>query len=185
MELKKFMIIDMLIFTIIAILSEWIGSKINRDFIYISFAQIFLLMLLIRWNGWGVIPIILVSLFRPLIHNYQGFKEFILYSVPILSLTLALIPIKLGKLKNVNKRRHEGLIFFSSFYLLFVLTNGLLIKTLINNQYSIINDFPKYLLMLIIGNIIYYLLAGQKTMLINILENQETNEKDRENNGHN
>ena len=42
MELKKFMIIDMLIFTTIAILSEWIGSKINRDFIYIVRSNIFI-----------------------------------------------------------------------------------------------------------------------------------------------
>lgn len=185
MELKKFMIIDMLIFTTIAILSEWLGSKINRDFIYISFAQVFLLLILIRWNGWGIIPIILTALIRPFIHEFQGFKEYILYSVPILSLIIALIPIKLGMLKEVNKRRYEALIFFSSFYLIFVLTYGLLIKTLITNQYSIINDFPKYLLMLIIGNIIYYLLASQKTMLINILENQETNEKDRDHNEYN
>ncbi|HHW79418.1 MAG TPA: hypothetical protein GX742_01300 [Acholeplasmataceae bacterium] len=185
MEIKRFMIIDMILITSIALLSEWLGSKINRDFIYISFAQVLLLMLIIRWSGWGIIPVIIIGVIRPFIHSAEGFKEFILYSLPILMLVTALIPLKLKMVTNINKRKLVALTFFTTFYLIFFLTNGILIKVLISNQYSIINDFPKYVLMLIIGNVIMYLLVSQKTMLINILDNQHNNEEGRESNGKN
>lgn len=185
MEIKKFMIIDMIFITSLALLSEWLGSKINRDFIYISFMQVLLLMLMIRWGGWGTIPVIIAGLIRPFIHSAEGFKEYILYSLPILILMTSLLPIKLKMVIDINKRKLIALTFFTTFYLIFFLTNGILIKTLISNQYSIINDFPKYVLMLIIGNVIMYLLVSQKTMLINISKSQHNNEEGSENNGNN
>lgn len=174
------MIIDMLIFTIIAIVSDWLGAKIAKDFLYISVSQMFILLMIIRWDFWAIIPTILISLLRPLMYNYQGFNEYIIYAVPNLVLLLALVPLKLGLLKNINKSKLQATSYYTLFYLLFVITSGVLIKILISNQYGIIGDFPKYILMLVIGNIIYYLFVTQKTMLINIKEVQENSEKDRE-----
>ncbi|MGI6781222.1 MAG: hypothetical protein ACOX56_00045 [Acholeplasmataceae bacterium] len=183
MKLKQFMIIDMLIFLALSIISEWIGSLINPKLLYISFAQVLLLALLIRWQWWGLIPVAIVAAIRPLIYKFQGFNEYLIYSIPILILALALIPIKLKWLNDMQKKRFKALLYFTTFYLLFVIVNGLLITILVNNQYSLINDLPKYLLSLIVGNIIMFFLAGQKTMLINISENHQTAEKDRDEHG--
>lgn len=183
MKIKKFMVIDMLIFTALSLISEWIGSLINPTMLYISFAQVLLLAVLIRWQGWGVIPIIIVAIVRPFIYKFQGFNEYLIYSIPIILLILALIPIKLRWLDDLQKKRSKALLYFTTFYLVFVLANGLLITLLVSKEYSIINDFPKYLLSLIVGNIIMFFMTGDKTMLINILENHQTDEKDREEDG--
>lgn len=178
---KKFMLIDMLIFTGMALLSEWLGSKINKNLLYISFSQIFILLMIIRWEFFAVIPTVIIAVLRPVIFQAQSFNEMVIYSVPILILLLALVFVKLKLFKNINKSRLSALTYFTCFYLLFVFTNGLLILLLINQDYSFLNDFPKYILMLVIGNIIYYLFSGQKTMLVKIEKVEENEEKDRDN----
>lgn len=185
MEIKKFMIIDMLIFTFIALISEWLGSKINKDLLYLSFSQILILLMIIRWEGFASIPTIIIALLRPVIFQAQGLNEYIIYSVPVLVLLFALIPVKLNVLKDINKNRYIATLYFIIFYLTFYISNGILIKILISSDYSMINDFIKYLLIFIVGIIVYYLLVSQKTMLINIRKTAEKNEKDREENDNN
>ncbi len=182
MEIKKFMLIDLLIFTSLAILTEYIGALINRDFIYISFSQIFLLLLVIRWEGYSLIPIIITALIRPFIFNFIGVNEYLVYSLPILVLSSALLFVKLKIFDDINKNRGLAIIYFISFYLLFFLTNGLLIKLLITNDYGILNDSFKYLLTLVIGIILYYLFSGQKTMLINIKKTSVLNNESQKGN---
>lgn len=182
MVLKKFMITDMAILTTIAILTEWLGSKINKDLMYISLLPALMLVVLIRWKSFGLIPLFISALIRPLIYDYQGFNEYLLYSIPVLTLGLALIPLKLNWFSDINERRYMALVYYTSFYVIFFLTSGLLTLILISSEFSLMVDFVKYLLMLVIGNIIYYLFAGQKIMLIDISKTHQNYEGDRDNN---
>lgn len=180
MKLKKFAVIDITILTLIALISEYFGSKIfksGQDFFYISLAQVFLLLIVVRWRWWSMIPIFILSIARVFIYKAGNLSEFLIYFLPMFSLSLANIVRIRGMLKNINKNRVTALLYYSSFYLLFFLITGVLTIILISSEYSFINDIFKYMLSYILGLIIMFAFTGQRTMLVDMIGNYQKNKE--------
>lgn len=183
MNLKKFLVIDMVIMTIIAIGSEFIGYLISPIYLYISFAQAFLLLLVIRWRHWSLIPIVATAVARVLIYKAANFNEVVIYGLPILLIGLALLFMKLKFFKKINENKFTGPLLYTIIFTIFFISTGLLTKVLISNSYSFINELAKYSITYIIGMILMYLFAGQKTMFVDFIEVQKKNVKESEANG--
>lgn len=178
MKIRKFAILDITFLSIIALLSEFIGAKVfTSNMFYISFAQIFLLIVVVRWRVWALIPITLISFIRVFIFGATNFTESIIYFLPMFSLGLSVVALKMGWFKNINKNRITGLLYYSLFYMLFFLITGILTTILISQDYSFINEIFKYVLSYVMGLIIMYAFSGQKTMLIDMVDNYQKNKE--------
>lgn len=183
MKLKKFLVIDMVIMTIIAIGSEFLGHLISPIYLYISFAQAFLILLAIRWRYWSLIPIVATAVARVLIYKAVNFNEILIYGLPMLLIALTILFMKLKFFKKINENKFTGPLLYTVVFAIFFIATGLLTKVLISNSYSFINELAKYSITYIIGMILMYLFAGQKTMFIDFIEVQKKNVKESEANG--
>lgn len=184
MNIKKFAILDMLLLTIFAIGSEFVGHIINSQLLYISFAQVFILLMVVRWRVWALIPIVITATARVLIFRAQGFNEIVLYFIPMLLMSLSILAMRLKYFKKINDNKYTGIILFTIMYFIFYLSTGILTKLLVSNDYSFLNDaITKHLLNYVIGVIIMFMFANQRTMLVDIIGNYKNNVKESEING--
>lgn len=176
MARKKFMLIDILIFSILAGLSEFLSTYMFNFFnagFYISFAIMISIISIVRWSYFGIVPL-LASGVVALILNQNGimtdeplklYEGIIYYIIAPLFMLLSLS--YLGN-KNRNKRIESSfgfLIYILIAYLSLVVGKGLAILIIEHSFYGFTNYLMSIMLSLVISLIFLYLFK-YKTDLI-------------------
>lgn len=176
MARKKFMLIDILIFSILAGLSEFLSTYMFNFFnagFYISFAIMISIISIVRWSYFGIVPL-LASGVVALILNQNGimtdeplklYEGIIYYIIAPLFMLLSLI--YLGN-KNRNRRIKNGFGFFLYIIiacLSLVIGKGLAILIIEHSFYGFTNYLMSIMLSLVISLVFLYLFK-YKTDLI-------------------
>lgn len=181
MARKKFMLIDILIFSILAGLSEFLSTYMFNFFnagFYISFAIMISIISIVRWSYFGIVPL-LASGVVALILNQNGimtdeplklYEGIIYYIIAPLFMLLSLI--YLGN-KNRNKRIESSfgfLIYILIAYLSLVVGKGLAILIIEHSFYGFTNYLMSIMLSLVISLIFLYLFKCKTDLICDMDE---------------
>lgn len=131
MTKKKFMVIDLTIFSILAGLSEFLSMFLFNFFnsgFYISFAIMISIITIIRWSYYGVVPLIVSGVVDLILNRYGVLGATTLdlwYSILFYVLTPLIILFVLFYTKTKN--RDESIDTSFKFFIYILLCYGLLI----------------------------------------------------------
>ena len=154
MTKKKFMVIDLTIFSILAGLSEFLSMFLFNFFnsgFYISFAIMISIITIIRWSYYGVVPLIVSGVVDLILNRYGVLGATPLdlwYSILFYVLTPLIILFVLFYTKTKN--RDESIDTSFKFFIYILLCYGLLIAgkgivILIVEHTELIRDMDSYI----------------------------------------
>jgi hypothetical protein len=168
LSLKKFRLLDILIFTFVAVLIDIVvgiygllGLKL-----FFSIGIPIVLLLYIRWGKYALIANIIIVIVHFVVH-YVNIYVMIAHSIGLFSLSFAIVLVKWDKLQKRNVEFQYVFVYFIFLYLTMLLVEWILL--LIFNQY--VNLFAHLLnhsLNMLLSILILSIISKQNDLIINM-----------------
>ncbi len=168
---KQFKLIDLILFTILAIASEFMGIYFIRIFseagYVISFSFLISLIAIYRWNSIGAIPYVASGIVVLLLNleNDQITYQILYYIVA--NLMIALTPLLFKFIKKDKLKHSSSLLFLYILFPLICITigKGLIILIFEHTAAGFINYFASQLFTIIISYLILYIVSKKDGLL--------------------
>lgn len=181
--MKRLKLIDLIAFTLIAIVCDVIAIKfklLNLN-LYIAISMPILILLYIRWGTWVLIPNVIIS-FIHFVSFSGSIESRLIHSVSLLMIGLTLLVIRLNSFKRLPIKLYNILSLYFLIYTIMILSEWGLSHTL-EEPIVFINHLTYHSLNIVIGMIILILanlqpnivvsMKSYESYLINTNQNQE------------
>lgn len=167
LTIKKFMIFDLIVLTIIAVVVDVVGffaSKTDLKFLYVALSFIVMMIAYIRWDFKAlVIPVVIVILHMIL---YQGgtFVTQMIYALSIFSISLSMIWFKFVKRDQI---KDEVLLltgyFITGYLALFMLQAW---ASYVSGEVQWVTLLVRHSVNFILGWVVLFIASKQEDLLV-------------------
>ena len=170
MTIKKFMTMDLIVLSILAIIVDVIGyfaSKSDLVFFYISLSIPIMLIAYIRWGYKAFVINIVVLLLHLVLYGTTKVLGTMIYSISILSLAIAMVWFRIVSRSSIKKEVFLITLYFLTGYLTLFLMQALA-------QYAISKDVQwttliiRHAVNIVLGWVILMIASRQEDLMVDM-----------------